>query len=398
MQVMRETLPFEIDGVVFKVDNIELQQKLGFVSRAPRFACAYKFPASEQMTKLIAVDFQVGRTGALTPVARLQPVSVAGVTVSNATLHNLDEIERKDIRIGDMVIIRRAGDVIPEVVSVVVEKRPEHTQIIQLPEHCPVCGAEVVREEGEAVARCTGGLFCKAQLQRVIWHFASRKAMFIDGLGPALVEQLIEVGLLSSVADLYALTRKDLENLPRMGQKSAENILMAIEKSKKTTFHRFIYALGIREIGEGSARILAGHFKSIDELRQASLEQLMVLKDIGPVGANNVVHFFSEKHNVDVIENLLASGVYWPTEEKVDVDSEHPFYAKTMVLTGTLASMGRDEAKAKLIALGAQVTGSVSAKTDYVVAGSDAGSKLDKANQLGVSVLTEDEFLAKLNS
>lgn len=396
MQSRRDNLPFEIDGVVYKVDSMTLQHTLGYVSRSPRFACAHKFPASEEMTTLLAVDFQVGRTGALTPVARLQPVSVAGVTVSNATLHNMDEIARKDIRIGDVVIIRRAGDVIPEVVSVIAEKRPEHTEMISMPSVCPVCGAEVVREADEAVARCTGGLFCKAQLKRMMWHFASRKAMAIDGLGSALIDQLIDVGLLSDVSDLYTLPQDALANLPRMGQKSAENLLAAIEHSKKTTFNRFLYALGIREIGEASARVLASHFKNIDALKNASTEELLALKDIGPVGAAYVVHFFAQRHNLDVIEKLLAYGVHWPVQESEPVNKEHSFYGKTVVLTGALSSMGRDEAKAKLLALGASVTGSVSAKTDFVVAGSDAGSKFDKATQLGVRILTEDEFLAML--
>ena len=396
MQLQRQSLPFEIDGVVYKIDSVSLQQKLGFVARAPRFACAHKFPASEEMTTLLDVDFQVGRTGALTPVARLQPVSVAGVTVSNATLHNMDEIVRKDIRIGDVVIIRRAGDVIPEVVSVVTEKRPIQTQRIHMPSHCPVCGAEVVKEPDEAVARCTGGLFCKAQLKRMVWHFASRKAMVIDGLGSALIEQLIDAHLLNDVSDLYGLTQLELAQLPRMGQKSADNLLAAIELSKKTTFNRFLYALGIREIGEASARVLASHFKDIDSLRRASLEQLMELKDIGPVGATYVVHFFAQEHNVDVIEKLLAHGVNWPIQQVVEIDSQHLFYGKTMVLTGALSSMSREEAKATLLAVGANVTGSVSAKTDYVVAGSDAGSKLDKATQLGVKILTEDELIGLL--
>ncbi|TAL58287.1 MAG: NAD-dependent DNA ligase LigA, partial [Legionella sp.] len=292
MLAKRNELPFEIDGVVYKIDSIPLQQQLGFVSRAPRFACAHKFPASEEMTRLLSVDFQVGRTGALTPVARLEPVSVGGVTVSNATLHNLDEIERKDIRIGDTVIIRRAGDVIPEVVSVVLEKRPEHTETIHLPSRCPVCGSEVVREEGEAIARCIGGLFCKAQLKRMMWHFASRKAMYIEGLGSVLIDQLVDEGIVHHLADLYQLDLTTLANLPRMGEKSAKNLLQALEDSKKTTFNRFLYALGIREIGEASARVLAEHFSDIQSLQAATVEELMTLNDIGPVGADYIVHFF----------------------------------------------------------------------------------------------------------
>jgi len=393
MQIRRAGLPFEIDGVVYKVDSRELQQKLGFVARAPRFACAHKFPAVEQMTTLLDVDFQVGRTGALTPVARLQPVSVAGVTVSNATLHNMDEIERKDIHIGDVVIIRRAGDVIPEVVSVVMEQRPAHITRIYLPAHCPVCGADVVREEGEAVARCTGGLFCKAQLKRMVWHFASRKAMAIDGLGRVLIDLMVDVGILNDVSDLYKLSLNLLAGLPRMGEKSAENLLHALELSKKTTFARFIYALGIREIGEASARVLASHYHDMDLLKAASAEQLMDLKDIGPVGAAYVVHFFAQAHNLDVVNKLLVNGVHWSVEQTKPADTQHVFYDKAVVLTGTLTRMSRDEAKAALLAKGARVTGSVSAKTDYVVAGSEAGSKLTRANELGVRVLTEDEFV-----
>lgn len=398
MQARRQSLPFEIDGVVYKINSSVLQKKLGYVSRAPRFACAHKFPASEELTTLLAVDFQVGRTGALTPVARLQPVSVGGVTVSNATLHNMDEIERKDIRIGDVVIIRRAGDVIPEVVSVVAEKRPEQTQPIHMPQHCPVCGADVVKEEGEAVARCIGGLFCKAQLKRMVWHFASRKAMAIDGLGEVLIDQLVDVHLLNDVSDLYGLTQDDLVSLPRMGKKSADNLLGAIEQSKKTTLQRFIYALGIREVGESSAHTLAANFSSIDSLKQASQEELMALKDIGPVVAAHIVHFFAQAHNLEVINKLLSYGVYWPVIEAQSVDKQHCFYGKTIVLTGSLASMSREDAKATLLAVGAKVTGSVSAKTDYVVAGNDPGSKYTKAVELGVRVLSEEEFLAILRA
>lgn len=397
MAIRRPHLPFEIDGVVYKVDSRELQQQLGFVARAPRFACAHKFPAVEQMTTLLDVDFQVGRTGALTPVARLQPVNVAGVTVSNATLHNMDEIERKDIRIGDVVIIRRAGDVIPEVVSVVLEQRPADTKAIHLPLHCPVCGADVVREEDEAIARCTGGLFCKAQLKRMVWHFASRKAMAIDGLGRVLVDLMVDVGILNDVSDLYNLNLNLLAGLPRMGEKSAENLLDALVLSKKTTFNRFIYALGIREIGEASARVLASHFHDMDALKAASAEQLMELKDIGPVGAAYVVHFFAQAHNLDVVNKLLAYGVHWPVDQAKPVDMQHVFYDKAVVLTGALTRMSRDEAKAILLSKGARVTGSVSAKTDFVVAGSDAGSKLTKATDLGVRVLTEDEFMDLLS-
>ncbi|MFT4059970.1 MAG: NAD-dependent DNA ligase LigA [Legionella sp.] len=393
----RDELPFEIDGVVYKINSIPLQQQLGFISRAPRFACAHKFPASEEMTVLLAVDFQVGRTGALTPVARLEPVTVAGVRVSKATLHNMDEIARKDIRIGDTVIIRRAGDVIPEVVSVVLEKRPANTQMIHMPRHCPVCGSDVVREEGEAVARCVGGLFCKAQLKRMMWHFASRKAMHIDGLGSVLIEQLVDEGFVHHLPDLYEVEAATLASLPRMGEKSAHNLLHALEASKKTTFQRFLYALGIREIGESSARVLAEYYGDISSILKASEEELIGLNDIGPVGASYVVHFFAQEHNLQVINRLLALGIHWPKLEKKLVNKDNSFFGKTVVLTGTLSSMGREEAKAKLLALGAKVSGSVSAKTNYVIAGVEAGSKLDKANELGVMVLDEQQFLELLS-
>lgn len=393
IQAKRDKLPFEIDGVVYKVDSTRLQEELGYVSRAPRFACAHKFPASEEMTTLLSVDFQVGRTGALTPVARLQPVAVGGVVVSNATLHNMDEIARKDIRIGDRVVIRRAGDVIPEVVSVVLDKRPTNTEPIELPHTCPVCMSEVICEPGDAVARCTGGLFCSAQLKRSIEHFASRKAMAIDGLGDVLVDQLVDANRIKHLSDLYDLDEKSLAALPRMGQKTADNLMAAIEKSKHTTFNRFIYALGIREIGEAGARVLANHFKTLDDLKAATLDELLALKDIGPIAADYVLHFFSESHNLQVIHQLIEHGIQWPIAETIDIDTQNPFYGKTVVLTGTLTTMGREEAKAKLLSLGAQVSGSVSKKTDYVIAGADAGSKYTKAMDLGVPVLTEDDLV-----
>ncbi|KTD11077.1 DNA ligase [Legionella gratiana] len=396
MLTKREQLPYEIDGVVYKIDSIPLQQQLGFISRAPRFACAHKFPATEEMTEILAVDFQVGRTGALTPVARLAPVNVAGVTVSNATLHNMDEITRKDIRIGDKVIIRRAGDVIPEVVSVVLEQRPTDTKKICLPLKCPVCDSDVVREEGEAVARCIGGLFCKAQLKRMMWHFASRKAMYIEGLGSVLIEQLVDEGIVRHLPDLYMLDVSTLATLPRMGEKSAKNLVHALEHSKKTTLSRFLYALGIREIGETSARVLAEHFGDIDAISKATEEELMSLEDMGPVGAANVVHFFAQAHNMQVIQRLLELGIHWPKLEKKQLNKEHPLFGKTVVLTGTLNNMSREEAKAKLLRVGAKVSGSVSAKTDYVIAGSEAGSKLDKANNLGVAILDEEQFFHML--
>jgi len=393
----RPDLPFEIDGVVYKVDSIAAQEQLGFIARAPRFACAHKFPAEEEITRVLSVDFQVGRTGALTPVARLKPVAVAGVTVSNATLHNMDEITRKDIRIGDEVIIRRAGDVIPEVVSVVLERRPEHTEVIILPKQCPVCDADVIRLPGEAVARCTGGLFCKAQLKREVWHFSSRKAMNIDGLGQGLIDQLVDADLLEDIASLYSLTAERLAELPRMGLKSAENLIKALEKSKQTTFARFLYALGISSIGEASARALTQAFPSLERLEAVFEEDLMKLDDIGPVAAEAITHFFAQAHNKDVINKLIDGGIYWPDADVVVVDEAHAFYGKTLVLTGTFENMGREEAKAKLIALGARVSGSVSAKTYAVIAGRDPGSKVTKAEALGVSVLSEDELMKALN-
>lgn len=398
MLARRASLPFEIDGVVYKIDSTSLQEELGFVARAPRFACAHKFPATEEMTTLLAVDFQVGRTGAITPVARLEPVSVGGVTVSNATLHNMDEILRKDIRIGDRVIIRRAGDVIPEVVGVVLTQRPASTQPIVMPSHCPVCGSDVIREEGEAVARCVGELYCKAQMKRMIWHFASRRAMAIDGLGTGVIDQVVDSNLVQKLSDLYELKVDQWASLERMGMKSATNLVKALEASKNTTFQRFIYALGIREIGEASARILADHFADLGALRQASLEELLSLKDIGPVGAHHILHFFAQSHNLAVIDRLLALGIHWPAKEFKPLDTSHPFFGKVVVLTGTLAKMSRDEAKAALLAVGAKVTGSVSAKTDFVIAGTEAGSKLDKAQELGIAVLDEDQFQQMMGS
>ncbi len=394
----RNSLEFDIDGVVYKLDDIAQQQELGFVSRAPRFACAHKFPAQEEMTTLLAVDFQVGRTGALTPVARLAPVHVGGVMVSNATLHNMDEIERKDIRIGDVVIVRRAGDVIPEVVAVVQAQRPTVTHAIELPQACPVCGGKVMREAGSVVAYCSGGLFCPAQLKRAIVHFAARKAMDIDGLGKAVVDLLVDHHFIRDVADLYQLQARSLAQLPRMGALSAENLITALEHSKQTTFARFIYALGIKEIGEASARTLAQHYQTIAALQQATLEDLLSLQDIGPVGADAVIHFFSQPHNVTIIDRLLAAGIQWPLAPVSPVSSTHPFYQKKIVLTGTLSQMSRDEAKERLLAVGALVVGSVSAKTDWVVVGQDAGSKLDKAIELGISTLSEAEFLDLLGS
>lgn len=394
MLAERDKLPYEIDGVVYKLDNISAQKQLGFVSRAPRFACAHKFPAVETMTELLAVDFQVGRTGALTPVARLAPVNVAGATVSNATLHNMDEITRKDIRIGDKVIVRRAGDVIPEVVGPVLAQRPAVTHTIHLPTHCPVCESHVVQEPGMAVARCSGGLFCLAQIKERIRHFASRKAMHIEGLGHAIVEQLVDSKLIHDVADLYTLSHASLAHLPGLGEKSAQNLLDALKQSKSTTFARFLYALGIREIGEVSARTLAQAFHTLDALMEATQETLLALEDIGPVCAEHITAFFAEPHNLKIIEKLLKAGIHWPAPKKET--TSHLFSGKTCVLTGTLKSLDREEAKARLLALGAKVSGSVSAKTDYVIAGADPGSKYDKALALGVKILDEEAFLEML--
>ncbi|MDH5692450.1 MAG: NAD-dependent DNA ligase LigA [Gammaproteobacteria bacterium] len=392
----RSQLSYEIDGVVYKVDDFKQQQEMGFVSRAPRWAIAHKFPAQEEMTVVENIDVQVGRTGAITPVARLKPVFVGGVTVTNATLHNQDEVERKDVRIGDTVIVRRAGDVIPEVVSVVLSHRPEKTSKFVLPKTCPECDSEVIRIEGEAVARCSGGLFCPAQRKEAIKHFASRKAMDIDGLGDKLVEQLADGGYIKDMADLYALEVDVLAGLERMGNKSAENLAKALTKSKETTFARFLYALGIREVGEATAASLASHFVSLDALAAANEEQLQAIQDIGPVVARHIVTFFHQPHNREVLLKLAKAGIHWPEPKIVDA-SEQRLKGKTFVLTGTLSEMTRDEAKAKLQALGAKVTGSVSKKTDFVVAGTEAGSKLDKANALGVQVLNEKDFIELLN-
>jgi DNA ligase (NAD+) len=393
----RSALAYEIDGVVFKVNSIEAQQTLGFVSRAPRWAIAYKFPAQEEMTLLEGVDFQVGRTGAVTPVARLKPVFVGGVTVSNATLHNADEIARLGVKVGDTVIIRRAGDVIPQVVAVVPEKRPEDATEIRFPEQCPVCGSQVERLEGEAVARCTGGLFCEAQRKEAIKHFASRKALDIDGMGDKIVEQLIDKELVESPADLFSLTASALTMLERMGLKSATNLVQAIEAAKQTTLAKFLYALGIREVGESTAANLARHFKELDALKQASVEQLIEVEDVGAIVAQHVAHFFAQPHNLEVIDKLLAAGVTWPAIEAPSEDKQ-PLKGQTWVLTGTLSQMSRTDAKAQLEALGAKVSGSVSKKTDCVVAGEAAGSKLTKANELGVKVLDEAGLLALLQS
>jgi len=391
----RNSLSYDIDGVVLKVDSIQLQQRLGFVSRAPRWAIAHKFPAQEEMTLVEDIEIQVGRTGALTPVARLQPVFVGGVTVSNATLHNQDEIDRKDVRVGDTVIVRRAGDVIPEVVQVVKSKRPEQSVTFVLPSLCPICESDVERVEGEAIARCSGGLYCPAQRKEAIKHFASRKAMDVDGLGDKLVEQLVDEGLINDPADLFILTVEQLSSLERMGEKSAINLVKALEQSKHTKFARFLFSLGIREAGEATTRSLASHFLTLDGLKVADEEALIEIEDVGPIVAHHIVTFFHQPHNQQVIERLLSAGIYWPEEKKIAEDSL--LSGKTVVLTGTLELMSRSEAKEKLLALGAKVAGSVSAKTDYVVAGRDAGSKLTKAEKLGITVMNETDMLAWFN-
>lgn len=392
LAVKRALLPYEIDGVVFKVNYFNLQKQIGFVSRAPRWAIARKFPAQEKMTTVQSIDVQVGRTGAITPVARLVPVFVGGVTVTNVTLHNEDEMRRKDVRVGDTVIVRRAGDVIPEIVSVVMAKRHDGCQPFEMPASCPVCGSAVERAEGEAVARCPAGLFCSAQVKESIKHFTSRKALDVDGLGDKIVEQLVVSGLVKTPADLYRLSKEQLLGLERMAEKSANNVLLALDKSKQTTLPKFLYALGIREVGEVTANSLAIHFGNLSALQGATLEDLEKVSDVGPIVAQHVLAFFELAHNRDVIDELIAAGIQWPDVAAVSsVDAA--LTGKVFVLTGTLASMGRNEAKGLLQSLGAKVTGSVSKKTDYLVAGEESGSKLKKALSLGVAVLSEEEFL-----
>ena len=390
----REALDYEIDGVVYKVDRLDQQAALGFVSRAPRWAVAHKFPAREELTRVLAVEVQVGRTGALTPVARLEPVRVGGATVSNATLHNMDEVERKDVRVGDTVIVRRAGDVIPEVVGVLPDRRPADATPVSLPQACPECGADVVRVEGEAVARCSGGLYCPAQRKEAVRHFASRRAMDIEGLGERLVDQLVDRGLVRTVADLYALNPSQLADLERMGEKSAENLVRAIERSRRTTLARFLFALGIREVGEATARTLAGHFASLDAITAADEEALQGAPDVGPIVARHIVSFFAQPHNREVVAALRTARVEWEEGEPRVVPT--PLAGQTFVLTGTLSTLGREEAKSRLLALGAKVAGSVSARTRYVVAGADPGSKLERARELGIEVLDEGAFLGLL--
>ncbi|WP_036774706.1 NAD-dependent DNA ligase LigA [Photorhabdus australis] len=394
----RSTLGFDIDGVVIKVDSLKLQETLGFVARAPRWATAFKFPAQEQMTIVRDIEFQVGRTGAITPVARLEPVQVSGVTVSNATLHNADEIERLGLRIGDTVIIRRAGDVIPQVVGVVGDRRLQDSDEVMFPEHCPVCGADIEKIEGEAVARCTGGLVCGAQRKEALRHFVSRRAMDVDGMGEKIIDQLVDKEYVETPADLFRLTAGKLTGLDRMGPKSAQNVVEALEKAKKTTFARFLYALGIREVGEATAANLAAYFGDLNKLRIADEETLKEVQDVGEVVAKHVVHFFNEPHNQKVIDDLIDNiGINW--EPVVVTRAEKinsPFAGKTIVLTGSLHQLSRDEAKDKLVALGAKVTGSVSKKTDLVIAGEAAGSKLAKANELNIAVIDEEEMIRLL--
>jgi DNA ligase (NAD+) len=390
----RSSLPYEIDGVVYKVDSIAQQQQLGFVSRAPRWAIAHKFPAREELTVVEGIDVQVGRTGAITPVARLMPVHVGGVTVTNATLHNRDEIERLDVRVGDTVTVRRAGDVIPKIVSVVKSKRKKGARKYRFPGKCPVCDSQITYEDEEVIARCSGGLYCSAQRKESIKHFASRRAMDIEGLGDKLIEQLVDQKLVNDVSDIYSLTWEQLSGLERMADKSADNLLAALDKSKSTTLPRFLFALGINQVGEATALALASYFGSLKKIMTAKREQLEQVPDVGPVVADSIDTFFRQPHNKDVIRNLTkkAAGIHWPDIEPLK-DRVLPYSGKTFVLTGSLSSMTRSQAKSRLQELGAKVAGSVSGKTDFVVVGTDAGSKADRAGQLGIVTLDEKAFL-----
>lgn len=394
----RHDLAYEIDGVVYKVDSLELQEKLGFVSRAPRWAIAHKFPAQEELTEVLGVDFQVGRTGAVTPVARLKPVFVGGVTVSNATLHNIDELHRKDVRVGDTVIVRRAGDVIPEVARVIASRRPKNTRRIQLPKTCPVCNSRVEREDGEAVARCTGGLFCAAQRAEALKHFVSRRALDIEGFGAKLIEQLVESDRLKSPADLFQLSKKELSELDRMGEKSADNLVRSIESSKSTSLSRFLYALGIREVGDATAAGLATHYGRLESIVAASEEELQGVPDVGPIVASRIRAFFQEKHNLEVVTRLQDSGVYWPESAPVVLSEDGPLAGKTFVITGTLVDMTRDQAKKFIQSAGGRVTGSISRKTDYLITGEKAGSKLTKARKLDVAIIDTGELLSLITN
>lgn len=392
----RDELPYDIDGIVYKVDRLDWQEDLGYVSRAPRWAVAHKLPAQEEITTLLAVDFQVGRTGAVTPVARLKPVQVGGVTVSNATLHNMDEIRRLDIHVGDEVVLYRAGDVIPKIVSVVASRRPKDAQPITLPTACPECGSEIFTPEGEAIARCTGGLICPAQQKEALRHFVSRRAMDVDGLGVKLIAQLVDKGWVKNAANLYELKAEEVAGLERMGPKSAENLIQALEKSKETTLPRFLYALGIREVGEATAQALAQHFGTLEAIMQADEAALLQVNDVGPVVAGHIRHFFAEPHNQDVIQALLAAGIRFPEGAQTQEVTEQPLEGQTWVLTGTLSQMTRGEAKEALQRLGARVSGSVSQRTHTVVAGEAAGSKLTRAQELGITVWDEEQLLALL--
>ncbi len=393
LQVKRKDLPYEIDGIVYKVDVLAFHSKLGFTAKAPRWAIARKFPAEEVWTKLLDVEIQVGRTGALTPVARLQPVSVGGVMVANATLHNLDEIARKDVRIGDTVIVRRAGDVIPEVVGPVLSEREDSVRLFSMPNRCPVCDSAVIKEHDKAVYRCTGGLFCPAQRKRALQHFVSRKAFDIQGLGDKLINQLADLNLVRHPDDLFSLTIESLLGLDRMAEKSALKVISAIKAAKETTLARFIYALGIPEVGEVTAKHLANHFVTLDNILIADKDALLEVSDVGEIVAENIVTFFQQPHNQEVINGLKMAGIYWPTPQAQKKTVDSPFAGKVVVLTGSLMQISREEAKLLLEGLGAKVTGSVSAKTDYVIAGEKAGSKLTKAESLGIPVLSEHEWI-----
>jgi DNA ligase (NAD+) len=403
MGAARDTLPYDIDGVVYKVDSRELQAKLGFASREPRWAVAHKYPAQEQMTLLMDIDIQVGRTGKLTPVAKLQPVFVGGTTVSNATLHNEGEAQRKDVRVGDTVIVRRAGDVIPEVVGVVLDRRTPEVAAKPLFDmqswvhgRCPICASPIAKEQGEADWRCTGGITCPAQCKQAFLHFASRRAVEIEGLGDKVVDQLVDAGIVRTLPELYKLGFAKLNELERMGEKSAHNLLAAIERSKSTTLPRFLFGLGIRHVGEGTSKALARHFGDIDKLMDASVEQLMEIPDVGPIASASVREFFDQPHHREVVEQLRAAGVHWPAIEGTASDAHRPLLGKTLVITGTLPTLGREDAKALIEAAGGKVSGSVSKKTNWLVAGEEAGSKLDKARELGVAILDEAGLQALL--
>ena len=397
VRALRDELPYDIDGVVYKVDDYELQSIIGNVSRAPRWAIAHKFPAQEELTLVNAIEFQIGRTGAVTPVARLEPVSVGGVTVSNATLHNIDELHRKDVRVGDTVSVRRAGDVIPEVVSVLKERRRKGARIVRLPSKCPICGSDVIQTEGEAIARCSGGLTCNAQMKETLKHFVSRRALDVEGLGSKLIDQLVERGLVKNPADLFGLNQAKLQSLDRMGEKSADNLVNALNASKETTLARFLYALGIREVGEATAMNLANHFRDLNVLMKASAEELQEVSDVGPIVAQHVSGFFHQSHNRAVIQQLVKKrGIHWPKPE-VSIESGTPISGKTFVLTGTLIGMTRSEAKERIQSRGGKVAAAVSSKTDYVVFGKNPGSKMDKAQNLGIKTIDEDGFSDLLN-